>query len=154
MAHIPVNHPLRPLYRTLAGLTGVYVIVFGVVGFVETRGGEPFAVGPWTALGLPTNRAFAVASLIAGAAVLLAALVGHNVDRFVDLWGGGGFLLAGTVMMPLSRTDANIFNFDIETTVVSYLIGMVLITAGLYGKVGTRQQAEVEEEFRHGAGER
>ena len=32
MAHFPVNHPLRPLYRTLAGLVGAYLLVFGIVG--------------------------------------------------------------------------------------------------------------------------
>ena len=32
MAHFPVNHPARPLYRVLAGLIGLYILVFGVYG--------------------------------------------------------------------------------------------------------------------------
>src|SRR6266545_4444520 len=34
MLHTPVNHHLRPLYRTLAGLAGVYVLLFIVIGLV------------------------------------------------------------------------------------------------------------------------
>jgi hypothetical protein len=38
MAHNPVNHPLRPLYRALGALTGVYLILFGIVGIIVTAG--------------------------------------------------------------------------------------------------------------------
>ena len=31
MAHFPVNHPLRPIYRAIAALVGVYLIVIGLV---------------------------------------------------------------------------------------------------------------------------
>lgn len=150
MSHLPVNHPLRPLFRVVAALTAGWLLVFGAVGMTETQGAEWFGRDSWTALGLPTNRAFAVASLVAGAVVLVAAVVGRNVDRFVNLWGGGGFLVAGTVMMPLIHTDANIFNFSIVTSAASYVIGIVLLAAGLYGRVGTVAEARAEEVFRHG----
>jgi hypothetical protein len=141
MSHIPVNHHLRPLYRVVAALTAGWLLVFGAVGLTRTPDGEWFTRGDWTALGLPTNRAFAVASLAAGAVVLLAALVGRNVDRFVNLVGGGAFLVAGTVMMMLTNTDANVLNFSIDTSVASYLVGLLLLTAGLYGKVGPARAA-------------
>lgn len=150
MSHIPVNHPLRPLYRVVGALTAVWLLIFGAVGFSQTQGTEWFDRGDWTALGVPTNRAFAVASLGAGALVLLAALVGRNVDRIVNLAAGIVFLVAGTLMMALINTEANVFNFSIVTSVVSYVIGLLLLTAGLYGKVGTAAQAAAEEAFRHG----
>lgn len=134
-SHIPVNHHLRPLYRVLAALTGGFLLVFGAVGFARTGEAEWFAEGDWTALGLPTNRAFAVLSLLVGAVVLVAALIGRNVDRTVNLVGGIGFLVAGTVWMPLSHTSLNVFNVTVANTIVSYIIGMVLLAAGLYGKV-------------------
>jgi hypothetical protein len=43
MAHIPINHHLQPFYRVLAGLCGLYVLVFGIVGLVQTRGLDTFA---------------------------------------------------------------------------------------------------------------
>jgi hypothetical protein len=107
MSHIPVNHHLRPFYRVVAALTAGWLLVFGAVGLDQTQGAQWFARGDWHAFGLPTNRGFAVASLAAGALVLLAVLVG---------------------------TDANVFNVAIETAVVSYLIGLMLLSAGLYSK--------------------
>lgn len=150
MSHIPVNHHLRPLYRVIAALSAVWLLVFGAVGLNQTHGAEWFARGQWSAFGVPTNRAFAVASLGVGAVVLLATLVGRNVDRLVNLWGGTAFLVAGTLMMALVETDANVLNFSIITSIASYVIGLLLLAAGLYGKVGTSEQAAAEEAFRHG----
>jgi hypothetical protein len=134
MSHIPVNHHLRPFYRAVATLTAGWLLVFGAVGLNQTQGAQWFARGDWRAFGLPTNRGFAVASLAAGAVVLLAVLVGRNLDRLVNLGAGGGFLLAGTAMLALAGTDANVFNAAIETAVVSYVVGLMLLTAGLYSK--------------------
>jgi hypothetical protein len=149
-SHMPVNHSLRPLYRALSLLVGLFVLVFGLLGYLASQGAPLFDQGAARALGLKTNPAFAYASLVAGVVVVLATLVGRNVDRFVNLWVGMGFLLVGTVMMFLMRTESNIFNFTMATCVVSYLIGSVLFAAGLYVKVGTAQQAAAEELVRHG----
>jgi Domain of unknown function (DUF4383) len=152
MSHFPLNHHLRPLYRALAGLTGIFLLVFGVVGFARTAGTELFAQDrDLTALGLTTNRAFAVLSVLAGLLVLGAAVLGRNVDRWVNLWVGPGFLIAGTAMLALLNTDANFLNSSVATAIVSYVIGLVLLTAGLYGKVGSAEDAHAEEEFRIGA---
>ena len=44
------------------------------------------------------------------------------------------FLVAGTAMLALISTDLNVLNFAIETVIVSFVIGMVLLSAGLYGR--------------------
>lgn len=137
MSHIPVNHPLRPLYRALAAITGLYVLVFGIVGLIATRGTELFAQGDTTALGLRTNLAFSALSVVAGAIVLLAVVIGRNIDRVVYLVASVIFLTAGTVMMMLIDSDSNVLNFSIATCIVSYIIGMVQLSAGLYVKAGT-----------------
>lgn len=136
MSHIPINHPLRPVYRVLGGLTGIWLLVFGVSGLFQTGGAGWFARGDWTALGVPTNRAFAAVSVVAGLVVVVAALVGRNVDRFVNLWGGVGFLAGGTLLMAISHTELNILNASVITSIASYVIGLVLLAAGLYGRVG------------------
>ena len=63
MAHFPVNHPARPLYRVFAGLVGVYILVFGVFGVVQTWGEPLFSRGSHWALGLRTNLAFSLVIL-------------------------------------------------------------------------------------------
>ena len=109
MSHIPVNHHLRPLYRTLAGFAAVYLLVFGVVGVAQTSGAGLFARDNVSALGLRTNLAFSVASVIAahydspwvdatayGVASLVAvARVRLNAHWASDVLGGavvGGFI--------------------------------------------------------------
>lgn len=150
MLHLPVNHPLRNLYRTLAGLAGLYVLIFGITGLTRTWGTGFFERGRFFALGLRTNIAFSVLSVVVGAVVVVGAFIGHNVDRFINLVGGLVFLIAGMIMLGLLRTDLNLLNYTVTTSVVSFVIGLVMFTAGLYGKVAHRRTAQVEENFRHG----
>ena len=149
--HIPVNHRLRSFYRVLGGLAGLYVLIFGIVGFFKTAGMEFFAQdGLPEALGLKTNRAFAVLSIVVGTIVLAGAIIGRNIDHLINLVASVVFLLAGMAMLAFLHTDLNVFGFEVSTCVVSFIIGMVLATAGLYGKVGSTEQAVYEEGFRHG----
>jgi len=150
MSHMPVNHPMRPFYRVLAAATGAYVLIFGAVGAVRTVGLPFFDRSETYALGLRSNLAFAVASLLVGLVIVLATFVGRNVDYMVNLWGGVLFMAVGTAMMAVLRTDLNVLNFSIITVVVSYGIGLVLFTAGLYGRSGSPEAARAQELVRHG----
>ena len=150
MSHMPVNHPMRPFYRVLAAATGAYVLVFGVVGIIRTSALPFFDRSETYALGLRSNLAFAVASLVVGLIILLATFVGHNVDYMVNLWGGVLFMVVGTAMMAVVHTDLNVLNFSIITVVVSYGIGLLLFTAGLYGRSGPPEAARAQELVRHG----
>jgi hypothetical protein len=137
MSHFPVNHPLRPFYRVLAAFAGLYVLAFGVVGIAQGSGSPFFGRGELTALRLRTNLAFAVASVVAGAVIVLAILVGRNIDYAVNVWGGVVFMVAGTAGLALLETDLNVLNFSMATVIVSFVIGMLLFTAGLYGRSAT-----------------
>ena len=68
MAHIPVNHPLRPVYRAVAFVIGLYLLIFGIVGVTRSAGHDFFASHQdISALGLHTNMAFSLLSVVAGA---------------------------------------------------------------------------------------
>ncbi len=150
MAHYPVNHHLRPLYRVLAAIAGLYVLTFGIAGYAQTHGTDLFAHSDTSVLGLRTNLAFSLVSIVAGAVLVLAAVLGRNVDHKVNLVGGVAFLFAGATMMALLRTDSNLLNFSMATCIVSFVIGLVLVTAGLYGRSGSVEAAASEELYRHG----
>jgi Domain of unknown function (DUF4383) len=150
MAHLPVNHPARPLLRVLAAAVGLYVLAFGVVGVIESAGLDFFDRGDTWVLGLQTNPAFSYLSIAVGAVVAGGALYGHNVDHFINLYGGIVFLVAGLAMMTVLHTDLNLLNFSMTNCVVSFLIGLVLLDAGLYGKTGPVELAEAEDRLRHG----
>jgi hypothetical protein len=150
MAHIPINHPLRPLYRALSGLVGLYVLIFGLIGYLRTSDLDFFARhGDW-ALGMRTNPAFSVLSIIAGAAVLAAALIGRNLFVLVNLAAGVVFLLAGMAMLTLLQSDANVLAFSMVNCIVSFIFGMLFLAAGLYGKVGSTADEDAEQAFRTG----
>jgi hypothetical protein len=80
---------------------------------------------------------------------LLSALILRNFDHFVNYAAGVIFWIAGLLGLPLIRTGANYLNFEVSTCIVSFIIGTVLVLAGMYGKRGTAEQAEAEEIFRH-----
>jgi hypothetical protein len=151
MSHIPVNHHLRPLYRALAALAGLYVLVFGIVGVTRTGGYGFFEQhGTPAVLGLHANRAFAILSIVAGAIIVGSAVYGRNLDRWVNLLGGIVFLVSGFAMLVLLQTDLNLLGFTMTTCIVSFVIGLVLFTAGLYGRVASPEQEAYEDRFRHG----
>ncbi len=150
MVHLPVNHRMRRTYLVLAAAAGLYVVVFGVVGLIETWGTAFFARDETYALGLRTNPAFAVLSIVVGVIVLGACLRGGNVAHVINQVGGSVFLLAGMVMLAVLRTDANLLDFSVTTCVVSYILGLAMLTAGLYGRVDAHHVARAEETYRHG----
>jgi hypothetical protein len=150
MAHFPVNHHLRPLYRALAGLAGIYMLVFGIVGLSQTSGLPLFTQDEarW-ALGLRTNPAFAILSIAAGAVVILANLVGRNIAHHVNQLAAVVFVVVGMASLLLLQTDANFFAFSMTNVVVTFILALVVGTASLYDRSGTHEEAHAEETFRH-----
>ncbi len=149
--HLPINHRLRPLYRFLAGLIGLYVLAFGIIGLIRTWGDAFFGQENLPrVLGLSTNPAFSLLSIGMGLLLLVALVLGNNIDHYVNLAAGAVFVFAGLLMMTLLRTDLNLLGFSMTNVVVSLIFGMLMITTGLYTRVGPAEEAEAEEEFRRG----
>ncbi|MEU7619094.1 DUF4383 domain-containing protein [Micromonospora rifamycinica] len=144
MAHFPVNHPARPLYRVFAGLVGVYILVFGVWGVVQTWGEPLFARGSHWALGLRTNLAFSLVSVVFGLVLIIGASRRGNLGHVMNLTAGVVFMVTGIAMMSVLQTRANILNFSMSTVIVSLLFGLLLLATGLYDKIGTDEHAERE----------
>ncbi len=148
MAHFPLNHPLRPLYRTLAGLTGTYLLLFGGVSLSRTVGETLFARESNWALGLRTNLAFAIISVIWGLIVLVANLIGGNVGHYTNLAGAVLFMATGIYMVAFMQTAANFLNFSVSTAILSLIFGLVLLLAGMYDKTGSPERARTEQAFK------
>src|SRR5438045_2296238 len=130
MAHFPVNHHLRPLYRALAGLAGIYMLVFGIVGLSQ-NGGRPLFTqdeAQW-ALGLRATGAFAVLSSVAGAVVVLANIIGRNIAHHVNQLAAFVFVVVGIVSLLLLQTSANVFGFSMSNVIVTFILAVVVGTA-------------------------
>jgi hypothetical protein len=151
VAHIPINHPARTLYRVISGLVGLYILIFGVFGIIETAGDPLFGRGSDYALGLRTNLAFSIVSVFFGIVIMIGASRRGNLGHLMNLTAGVVFLVVGLVMLTVLQTDANILNFSVATVVVSLIFGLVTLATGLYDKVGPAEHAEQERRYRRTA---
>jgi hypothetical protein len=138
MAHNPINHPARPIYRVISGLIGLYLVLFGALGlFVDGR-----------VFGQGTNVANSLLSIALGAIILIATVVGRNLDAAVNKYLGYGLMALGLLTLAFLRTDANVLDHTVSTSIVWMLLGITLLMAGMYGKVGTSDEQEAWEKGR------
>jgi hypothetical protein len=140
------------MYRLLAGLVGLYMLIFGVVGFVQTSGAPFFTrdQAEWV-LGLRTNPAFSLLSLVAGVIVLGANLIGRNVAHGINQLAGIVLTAVGMASLAFMQTDANVFAFSMTNVIVTFILAGVTGTASLYDRVGSGSAAQAEEDHRHSA---
>ena len=151
MAHNPVNHPLRPFYRALGALAGAWLVLFGIVGIIHNADDDFFAVHAERVFGQGVNLFGSIVSLITGAIVVVATLLGRNLDTEAYKFLGWGVLAVGSYGLATSRTEANFLGFTIATVVVDYLVGLVLVLAGLYIKFAPPAQADEPRQVRESA---
>jgi hypothetical protein len=152
LAHIPVNHHLRPVYRVIAVLCGLYLVVFGLVGFTKVGGLDFFAHEDLpTILGQQVNPAQAVMDVVVGAIIVIACVLGRNIDHYVNFWVGHFLLVVGLAMLALERTDANFLGYNMANVIVTFVIALLVLAESMYGKVGPTRPADGSSEDRAAA---
>jgi hypothetical protein len=139
-SHLPVNHPLRPLYRLAAAVSALFALVIGALGAAETSDLPLFQQDDnFVFFGLVrVNLGHSLLMLGSGVLLLLAVLIGRNVDRVLNLFLGGALMMIGLAALPLLRTEVNYLNFDMGNVIIAMVLGIVLFTAGLYGRTARR----------------
>ena len=130
---LPVDHRLNQVYRTGAGVMGAVLLAFGVlglidkIGFFDTRGD--------TVAGLSTNGALSVLSLCVGALLLVGMVIGGNFASTLNMTLGILFILSGFVNLALLDSDYNVLAFRIQNVLFSFVVGLLLMFFGMYGRV-------------------
>ena len=147
MAHTPVNHPARPIYRAIGGLVGLYLVVFGVLGVIASAGNDLFAQDDTKVLGQGTNLGFSLLSILLGIVVLAGTVIGRNLDVAINQFLAYTIMAISLAGLAFIRTDANIGNFSIVTVMV-LMASLFLLMAGMYGKVGTDEEKDAWEKAR------
>lgn len=131
--HLPVDHGLSTVYRIGAGLMGLVLIAFGILGLTHNIGF--FDTGGDTVTGLNTNGALSVLSIVVGAVLFAGMVIGGNFASTLNIVFGGLFLLSGFVNLALLETDANFLAFRIQNVLFSFVVGLMLLVFGMYGRV-------------------
>jgi hypothetical protein len=152
MAHYPLNHHLRQSYRFVAFLAGAYLLVAGVIGLAVSWSDSFFGHdGHHWSLGLRVNPAGSWLLTVLGLIVVAATVIGGNVHHQVTLVAGWAICGIAVLIMATLQTDANALDASMINVLVLVILGLVILVAGLYGKVGSREAAEAEEATQHPA---
>ncbi|MBB0232507.1 DUF4383 domain-containing protein [Streptomyces calidiresistens] len=133
---LPVDHRLSMIYRIGAGLIGAGLIFFGVLGLTERLG--VFTTEDNTVLGLSTNGALSVLSIVFGLLLFVGMIKGGNFASDLNIVMGVAFVLSGFVNLALLERDWNILNFGIQNVLFSFVAGLLLMLFGMYGRVTGR----------------
>ncbi|QNE77664.1 DUF4383 domain-containing protein [Streptomyces finlayi] len=134
--HLPLDHRLNQVYRLGAGLTGLVLLVFGVLGLIGKVGF--FDTGGDTVAGLNTNGALGVLSICGGLVLFAGMVVGGNTASTINMVLGIAFILSGFVNLALLDSDFNFLAFRMPNVLFSFVVGLMLMFFGMYGRVSGR----------------
>ncbi|MFC9582102.1 DUF4383 domain-containing protein [Streptomyces yangpuensis] len=130
---LPVDHPLNRFYRFGAALCGLFLLVFGCLGFAGSL--SAFDTAGRQVAGLSTNGLLSAVSVVVGLLLIAAAAVGGNIASSVNITVGALFVLSGFVHLFLIDRPANVLDFGMSNVVFSFLMGLLIMTFGMYGRV-------------------
>ncbi|MEU8678286.1 DUF4383 domain-containing protein [Streptomyces sp. NPDC048560] len=133
---LPVDHHLARVYRYGAAFCGVILIVFGCLGFADSL--SPFDTAGDTIAGMTTNGALSVISTVVGLLLIAGALVGGNFASTLNMAVGALFLMSGFAHIFVLDKPANILDFGMTNVMFSFVMGLVILTFGMYGRVTSK----------------
>ncbi|HTJ70397.1 MAG TPA: DUF4383 domain-containing protein [Actinospica sp.] len=131
--HLPKDHRLGRVYRYGAGLMGLLLLVFGLLGLTDQL--SFFSTHGDRVLGLSSNGLLSVISIVAAAILVAGAAVGGNIASNINLVMGFVFYVSGFVNLGLLDTQANFLAFRMQNVMFSFAVGVMLMTFGAYGRV-------------------
>ncbi|MCB5164897.1 DUF4383 domain-containing protein [Streptomyces bambusae] len=133
--HLPTDHKLSKVYRVGAGVMGLLLLVFGILGLTDNIGF--FDTGGDTVLGLNTNGALSVLSICVGLLLFGGMVVGGTFASTLNIALGLLFIASGFVNLALLDTGLNFLAFRIQNVLFSFVVGVMLMWFGMYGRVGS-----------------
>ncbi|MGR4879210.1 DUF4383 domain-containing protein [Streptomyces sp. LARHCF249] len=133
--HLPSDHKLSKVYRVGAGLTGLLLVVFGILGLIDRIGF--FDTGGDTVLALNTNGALSVLSICIGALLFVGMVIGGTFASTLNIVLGLLFIASGFVNLALLDSELNFLAFKIPNVLFSFVVGVMLMWFGMYGRVGS-----------------
>ncbi|WP_442819632.1 DUF4383 domain-containing protein [Streptomyces sp. NBC_00841] len=131
--HLPVDHRLSSVYRVGAGLMGLVLLAFGILGLIDKIGF--FDTGGATVAGLNTNGALSVLSICVGLLLFTGMVIGGNFASTLNMVLGIAFILSGFINLALLDTDYNFLAFHLQNVLFSFVVGLMLMMFGMYGRV-------------------
>ncbi|WSC96778.1 DUF4383 domain-containing protein [Streptomyces sp. NBC_01754] len=130
---MPVDHRLSQVYRVGAGLMGLVLVAFGILGLLDRIGF--FDTGGDTVAGLNTNGTLSVLSICIGMLLFTGMVIGGNLASTLNMVLGVAFVISGFVNLALLGSSLNFLAFHMQNVIFSFVVGLLLMTFGMYGRV-------------------
>lgn len=125
---LPQNHWLHGAYRVAGGIVGVFLVVLGVLGLVMS--GD-------RVLGVSASTPFSAGVVVVGVLLVVFAVLGGNVAAEGNALLGALLMVVGLLsMLVLRNDDWNVLDATMTDVIVLFVVGMALLTFGVYGRVG------------------
>ncbi|MEY9926757.1 hypothetical protein ABH926_001379 [Catenulispora sp. GP43] len=131
--HLPPDHRLGQVYRWGSILSAVVLLVFGIMGLLDSI--PFFGTRGEHVMGMSSNGLLSVASIATAVLLLAAARIGGNVASTVNMIMGVVFILAGLMGLAVMDTKANFLAFGLSNVFFSFVVGLIMMTFGMYGRV-------------------
>ncbi|MGW1590035.1 DUF4383 domain-containing protein [Streptomyces sp. NPDC002386] len=129
----PVDHRLATVYRYGAGICGGVLLLFGCLGFADEL--TPFGTDGTRIAGMSTNGLLSLISVFFGLLLIGGAVVGGNFASTLNMAVGALFLVSGFVHIFVLDRSANILDFGMTNVIFTFVMGLLIITFGMYGRV-------------------
>ncbi|MFF4839635.1 DUF4383 domain-containing protein [Streptomyces collinus] len=132
----PVDHRLASVYRYGAGVCGGLLLAFGCLGFADEL--SPFDTQGAHIAGMSTNGLLSLVSVVFGLLLVCGAVVGGSVASTLNMVVGALFVLSGLIHLFILDRPANVLDFGMPNVVFSFVMGLLVATFGMYGRVSSR----------------
>ncbi|MFI0967782.1 DUF4383 domain-containing protein [Streptomyces sp. NPDC021080] len=133
---LPIDHHLAAVYRWGAAFCGVVLLVFGALGFADEL--SPFTTDGRSIAGMSTNGTLSLISVMVGLALIIGGVIGGNVASTLNMVVGTLFVLSGFVHIFILDRPANVLGFGMTNVIFSFVMGLVILTFGMYGRVSSK----------------
>lgn len=131
--HLPADHRLGQVYRWGSILSAVVLLVFGIMGLLDSI--PFFSTTGRHVMGLSSNGLLSVASIVVAVFLLVAARRGGTFASTANMIMGIVFILAGLLGLAVMDTGANFLAFGLPNVFFSFVVGLIMMTFGMYGRV-------------------
>jgi hypothetical protein len=126
--------------RTGAVVLALFLLVFGILGLAS--GQQFFSTVGRPVLGLSSNGLLSTLSIVVALVLLAAAARGPRIASTVMIVLGSLFFLSGTVNLFVLQTNLNLLAFELSNVVFSFVVGILLLLIGAYGRISGNLPAD------------
>ncbi|MCO7219164.1 DUF4383 domain-containing protein [Klenkia sp. PcliD-1-E] len=129
----PTARRVKAVHRLGAFTVAAVLAVFGILGFVG--GLDYFSTDGGQVAGLSSNGLLSTISLVTAVVLVAGAAKGGRVASIVETGVGTAFLLSAFWHLFVLNTSLNVLAFQMSNVIFSIVVGLLLLTVGLYGRV-------------------